>query len=126
MTASAILLGVTGIAFSFFPEEIVGSLQLGDNRSFPLILQLTGALYFGFAMVNWMAKGSIIGGIYSKPVAMGNFAHFLVGGLALLKNLRNDATLPYALWALTVFYVIFAVLFGLIGFRHPAKSKQVL
>jgi hypothetical protein len=35
-------------------------------------------------MLNWMARANRIGGIYSRPVAMGNFLHFTMGALVLL------------------------------------------
>ena len=38
-----------------------------------------------FAMLNWMAKGVIIGGIYSRPIVIANLAHFLIGDLELIK-----------------------------------------
>ena len=56
-----------------------------------IVLQLLGGLYFGFGMLNWTAKGNLTGGIYSRPVAMGNLTHFVMGGLALLKfAIRNN------------------------------------
>jgi len=32
-----------------------------------------------------MAKGVIIGGIYSRPIVIANLAHFLIGDLELIK-----------------------------------------
>jgi hypothetical protein len=73
-------------------------------------------------MLNWMAKGSIIGGIYNRPIAIANFTHFVMGTLVLLKAL--DSALPWWLWALAGFYSIFAVLFAFLLFRHPANHKR--
>ena len=52
-----------------------------------MLVQLAGALYVGFAMVNWMAKGNLLGGIYNRAVAMGNFADFGIGAIVLVKGL---------------------------------------
>jgi len=52
---------------------------------------LLGALYVDFAMLNWMVKGSLIGNIYNRPVAVANFTHFLVGGLALAKGVMGSS-----------------------------------
>jgi len=119
-TASAIFLGLIGIDLTFIPQEIASFLDLPPESS--LFLQLTGALYFGFAMVNWMVKGSIIGGIYNRPIAIGNFTHFLIGALALLKFSSNIlGSIPILIF--TAIYSVFAVIFSLIVFTHPLKSS---
>ena len=74
-------------------------------------------------MTNWMAKTVLIGGIYARPLAIGNFAHFLVGALALLKY---AFTVPdsWLVWALTVVYSLLAILFALVFFTHPLKTNN--
>lgn len=125
MTLSAVVLAAIGIGLTFFPAEIL--LHAGIVSSAPLLimLQLLGALYFGFAMLNWMAKGAIIGGIYNKPISVANAAHFLIGGLALIKVLINNPGSPYFLWILGGIYLVFAVCFGIIFNRHPADKQTV-
>lgn len=124
MTTSAILLGLIGITLSFLPLEILKFLDLETSKTLQLLLQILGALYFSFALLNWMAKASHIGGIYNRPIAIANFAHFMVGGLALLKAVFSNPELPNTLLILTVFYVVFAVIFGAILFRHPIKNTK--
>ena len=57
-------------------------------------------------MLNWMAKGTLIGGIYNKPIAIGNFTHFTIGGLALIKIITEINAHTEIIIFLTVFYVI--------------------
>lgn len=120
MTTSAVILGITGVVLNFFPQEASG--YLGLEKSNTIILQIAGALYFGFAMLNWTAKANLIGGIYSKPVAISNFAHFLIGGLALAKFAFQHADLLY-IWGGMSIYLIFAILFGYVSFNNPVKRK---
>ncbi len=87
----------------------------------PLLVQLLGALYLGFGMLNWMSKGVVMGGIYARPLVMGNLLHFFAGAMALLK--QTQAGTPEAFWGLAVIYVLLAVLFGVTMFRHPLKEK---
>lgn len=125
MTLSGFFMAASGITLSFFPHEI---LQFADQPSSPvmdLMLQVMGALYLGFAMLNWMAKGNLIGGIYSRPLAIGNFTHFLVAGLALLKAASAIGSSPYV-WALAIIYAGFALSFGFVTFTHPAKVKAAV
>jgi hypothetical protein len=123
MSASAIVLGVTGIALSFAPQEVAHYFNLSGANS--IILQILGALYFGFAMLNWTAKANLIGGIYSRPVAIGNFTHFIIGALALIKSAFNHSTITF-IWVAVIIYSIFAMLFGYILFNNPVmKNKAV-
>jgi hypothetical protein len=77
-TISAIFLGLVGIGFSFLPDEIIMYLNIESNPFLTLLLQLLGSLYLGFGIMNWMAKGSLIGGIYNRPIVIGNSMHFLL------------------------------------------------
>ncbi len=120
MTVSAIILGSTGLLLTFIPDEVSHFL----NFSGPAIqFQILGALYFGFAMLNWTAKANLIGGIYSKPVAIGNFSHFLIGGFALIKLvLHNNYGIGILICA--ILYLIFAMLFGYVFFITPKPVKK--
>ena len=118
MTSSAMFLGLAAIVFTFFPEEIVSILGLEGVNT--IILQILGALYFGFAMVNWMGKSNVIGGIYGRPVAMGNFSHFMIAGIALLKAFIGNPILN-GMAVFTLIYLIFGVLFGLVLFGKLLK-----
>jgi hypothetical protein len=122
MTASAILLAVAGISLSFFPNEIAKYIGLDASKTSQLVMQALGALYFGFGILNWMAKGSIIGGIYNKPLVVANLSHFMIGGLAMIKGLMSISNPPYQLIILTVVYTIFGILFGILFVRHPESS----
>lgn len=119
MISSSIFLGILGISLTFIPDEIVSSLRVTSNPISTLSLQLLGAIYLGFAMLNWMAKGTLIGGIYNKPIAIGNFMHFTIGGLALIKIITEINAYTEIIIFLTVFYVIFAVLFAYIFKTNP-------
>jgi len=78
MTASSVFMGLIGIALIFLQSEVLKALGEMPNPTLNLTLQLLGALYFGFAMTNWMAKAVLMGGIYSRPLSIGNFSHFLI------------------------------------------------
>jgi hypothetical protein len=85
MISSALLMAVGGVLLQFLPHEILNYLGASSHGVTPLFVQMTGALCLGFAATNWMAKSVLIGGIYARPLAIGNFAHFIIGTLNLLK-----------------------------------------
>ncbi|HLA58944.1 MAG TPA: hypothetical protein VK622_09300 [Puia sp.] len=123
MSFSAAVMGITGIVLTFFPQEFAGFFNMADTNI--ILLQVLGGLYFGFAILNWAAKANLIGGIYSRPVAMGNFTQFLIGGLALLKFATHNTANTYV-WIAVILYLAFAILFGIVLFTSPGlKSKSV-
>lgn len=121
MTITAIILGAIGIVLTFVPLEV--SNLLNFTEPIAIVFQVLGALYFGFAMLNWTAKANLIGGIYSRPVAIGNFTHFLIGGLALIKLVLHNTNATY-IWACAIMYLIFALLFGYVLFTNPRLTTK--
>ncbi len=121
MTISAVILGATGIVLTFVPQEVSRFFNLAESTA--LLFQILGALYFGFAMLNWTAKANLIGGIYSRPVAIANFTHFLVGGLALIKWVLNNTNVSY-LWVGAILYLLLALLFAQVLFTNPRAANK--
>jgi hypothetical protein len=124
MTSSAIFLGVIGILLSFLPSEIITYLGVEPTIITTLFLKILSALYLGFGILNWMAKGSIIGGIYNRPIVIGNLMHFGVGAIALIKIVSHIETHSEIIISLTVLYVIFTILFTYIFKNNPATVKK--
>jgi hypothetical protein len=86
MVASSLALGLAGLAASFAPSELLRALGSPVAEPLPVLIQLLGSLYLAFAITNWTAKDNMIGGIYSRPLSLGNCVHFVVGSLALAKQ----------------------------------------
>ena len=124
MTSSALFLGIIGILLSFLPNEIVGYLNVQPNIITILFLKILSALYLGFGILNWMAKGTLIGGIYNRPIAIGNLMHFGVGAIALVKIVSNIQTHSEIIISLTAVYVIFALLFAYVFKTNPTKTEK--
>lgn len=123
MASSALTLALAGVSLTFLPAEIGNYLVAGSSKLPAIILQLLGAAYFGFAMINWMVKENIIGGIYNRPIALGNFIHFFMGGVALIKIVFANQEVIF-LWIASIVYLLFTISFGLVLFTHPLKSES--
>lgn len=119
MMASAVVMGIMGLILIFLTQETLQFLNQKQDVILMLLLQLFGAVYFGFAILNWMAKNVQIGGIYAKPLSLGNFTNFLIGGLTLIKLIMNGNSLAIYMWIVTFVYMVFAVAFGLVSFTNP-------
>ena len=124
MTSSALFYAIIGIILSFLPNEIADYLNVEYNIVTILFLDIMSALYLGFGILNWMAKGTLIGGIYNRPIAIGNLMHFGVGAIALVKVVSNIQTHSEIVISLTVVYVIFAILFVYIFRTNPTKTEK--
>lgn len=124
MTLSAMILALIGISLIFLPNEILDYLELSVSETLQLLMQIIGSLYFALAILNWMSKGSIIGGIYNRPIAMANLAHFVIAGLALIKGILANPSLSYVIWSIAIIYSIFAILFGIVAFKHPVSENN--
>ena len=68
-------------------------------------------------MINWTAKANLIGGIYGRPIAIGNLTHFFIGSMALMKS-GVLFLLP-----LTIIYSVMAVVFFIVFVTHPVKEQ---
>lgn len=116
LSLSAVVMSVLGTAGLFLPHEILTALAIAPTGAAPLLVQLLAALLFAFGLVNWTSRGSLIGGICNRPVAMGNLAHFIIGALALTKAALSGQRHP-AILALTAIYIVFAI--GFATLRGP-------
>lgn len=125
MIISAIFLAVNGFGFTFFPNEIAGLLINDDNYIFILILQILGALYLGFSILNWMSKASLIGGIYNKPILIGNLLHFFTASMALIKLAFKVETNLQLIFSYTIIYSLFTLFFGYVFFTNPSLKQTI-
>lgn len=119
MTSSSIVLGLAGIFALFMPDVL-----LPTQGTALLWIQLMGALYFSFALMNWTAKDSAIGGIYARPVSLANFGHFFAGALLLVKyQLSNE--INFFILAVLGVYAIFAIGFYWLVFRATGLKNTI-
>lgn len=124
MTVTAAFLAAIGIALSFAADDIIKALGSAPTEILILTLQLLGAMYYAFALLNWMAKGAIIGGIYNRPIAIANLTQFLMGGIVLTRAVFKYDDLPASIAVLAGFYIVMAELFAVITFRHPGSATN--
>ncbi len=121
MSASAAVLAALGVAGTFLPHETLS--RLGSEPSAPLVLlqQTFGAVCLGFALLDWMSRHATLGGIYGRPLVVGNLLHFTAAALACVKlMLRAPELRP--LWPLALVYALLALGFTFALFRAPASA----
>ncbi|MBL4593142.1 MAG: hypothetical protein JKX68_04905 [Flavobacteriales bacterium] len=124
MTVSALFLGGLGMFISFLPEEISIYLGMSTGIFTQLLLQIIGALFMGFGMLNWMIRDALMGGIYNKPIVIGNLMHFVVTTLALTRSLYKEQQHFEIVLLLTIVYGFFAVAFFFLFRRNPKSVSN--
>jgi len=121
---SAVLMGLVGLVATFIPAEALIILSIADPLpGIVFIIQILGAVYLGFAMLNWMSRAAPMGGIYSRPLTTANFLHFMMVALASWKfepvSENGNVNL-----VISVLYSLFAIAFGLVLFRSPGPKSS--
>lgn len=115
MSASGAFMALLGLAASLFPQAVLRGLSAASEEVPAVVVSIAGALYLGIGILDWMARGNLIGGVYSRPVAMGNFVVFLMVAITLAKQVfAAPNTVVYALAA--GIHAIFAAAFGYVLF----------
>ena len=123
LTASAVFLAVLGIVCTFIPQELLGFMGIDAPDEVVLLVQIIGALYLGFATLNWMLRSTPMGGIYGRPLGMSNFLHFVVAGIPILRAGLTDGQSP-VIWILAGGYALLALGFGWVLFTGSPARKE--
>lgn len=117
LTLSAIVLFIAGGAALFAADEVARWLDPAPSRAMPLMVQLAASGLLGFAAMNWMSRGNRIGGIYGRPIGIGNLLLFLTAALSLGKPAMSG-DLPAAVAIVTAAFALLAVSFAWLVFVH--------
>jgi hypothetical protein len=108
---SAVLYFAAALPLLFAPEELLRYASAAPSNLDTALLQVIGSALFGFAMLNWMNRFGVIGGIYGRPVVIANFTHAATAAL-LLGHIAIRGPLSAPLMTVLAVYGILALAFG--------------
>jgi hypothetical protein len=121
LTGTAIAYFGVSLAFLFAGEELLRSAGAAATPVERALLQLLGAALFALAMLDWLNRYSLLGGIYGRPLVVANLSHAAIGALMLVHLVRElGASAP--LLAALAFYGVLALLFGATLLRSPRAA----
>jgi hypothetical protein len=123
LSVSALTMFAAGLALSLLPQEALVAVGAAPAPLQVLLLQVTGALYLGFGMLNWMNRGNLVGGIYARPLVVGNLLHFAAVAIAVLKLVTVGERTPAVLVGGAV-YVVLALGFARALLTSPVAAKE--
>jgi hypothetical protein len=112
VTGAAACLAIAGAALLFGPHEVAG--MIGSPGT-DLLLQLYAGALLALAAMNYIARGSSLGGIYGRAVVTADQVHFTIGALVLIQHALRSPASP-ALWIVVAAYAAGAVFFNLLLF----------
>jgi len=122
MVASGVVHGIVGVLLIFIPEELLLWTDGNAGDVATLAVSITGAAILGIGMLNYMGRSAIYGGIYGKPILMGNLIFHTVAAVNLFKfSLHVNSTLMFSTAALGAIYCIFAAGFIRLTFFPPDR-----
>ncbi|HXM99528.1 MAG TPA: hypothetical protein VN982_13720 [Candidatus Dormibacteraeota bacterium] len=127
LLSAALFLALFGLSCLFVPATLLA--RVGTMPQWPALtgVQLLGSIFLGFAALNWFSRRTPAGGIYSRPLVVGNFMHFGCGAMVCAKSLmRPHDSLWLTFLTLTIIYAVFAIAFGalLFGKQSSKTDKQ--
>lgn len=119
LTSTAVILGTVGVALLFAPVE-TSAFVTGASAS-EAAGQLISAGFLSLAIVNWMGRGAVYGGIYGRPILLGNF---LFGFILGTTTLRTAIETGGWVWIFAVYGAVHTAAFAWIMMgRSPAYDN---
>jgi len=123
-TTSSIFLGVTGLLCSFLPQELLAHFDQPNSLISVLSIKILGATYISFAILNWLSKERLMGGVHNRPLALSNALHFSVVAITLVKLFISNQSIETTLGILTIIYSIFALAYLKTIFTTPKEVSS--
>ena len=124
LTVSALILFAFGGAALFAADEMARLFGADASRGLALAIQLVGCGLLGFAALNWMSRGNRIGGIYARPIGIGNLLLFLTASLTIGKA-ALAGSVPIIVTAAGGIFGVLALIFAWLVFVHdPLGTKS--
>ena len=122
MIVSSVGFVVIGFMLLSAPDNVLATGEQASGKLSLLLVQLFGASLMGCGYLNWLARGIVIGGIYGRPLAVGNFIHGLIGFGILMKGVSAGMN-TYAVWILLVWYFLYAAGFSVLLFGRAVPVR---
>lgn len=119
---SALVLGVAGVALLFASDVVLPRVVPGFPPGAAWLGQLLAAAWLGMAVNTWLRRGAILGGIYGRPVVLGNFAVYFMSALSLVRVLHADTAQAWLWWAFAV-SALLAVSYAALLLRGPFGNQ---
>lgn len=120
---SAIVMGVPAVALLFGADLLLPTLNPGFVPGHAWVGQLVASGWFAVAMLNWMSRNSVIGGIVGRPLVLTNLTVYVVTSTTLVKAAALT-TFPTAMLVASAVSAGMAVAYGWLMMRGPLQAEM--
>jgi len=122
--ASAAWLGTAGLALLFLSDQLLPLTVPGYPRNGVWLGQLLAAGWLGLASMNWLQRGLVLGGIYGRPLLLGNLTvHFVSASSVLGTIIRDVERMP--LLVIAIPSSLLALAYARLLLRGPFAADAV-
>lgn len=122
--ASALLLALVGAALLFAPVEVLSRTVPDVPPSAAWLGQLLGAAWLGLATMNWLARFTMVGGIYGRAIVSANAAAYFVSAMVMLSAGRRLG-FSTSMLVIAIVALVMAAVYGYLLFRGPFAADRV-
>ena len=121
MIISAVVIGVFGVAFLFFPGQLISLYGVEASAMLKYAGQLLGAAFVGYAVLTWSARNTNDSSA-RRAIVLALFISEAVGFVVALIGQINNVVGALG-WSTVVIYLLFALGFGYFQFVKPASEE---
>jgi hypothetical protein len=118
---SAIVLGAPALLLLFGADDLLPALISGFAGRDAWIGQLAASGWFAVAMLNWLSRNTVIGGIYGRPLVLTNLTVYVVIATTLW-DAAPSSTVPAAMFAASAAAAVMAAAYGWLMMRGPLPA----
>ncbi len=121
LVTSAVVLLAAGLVLNFAPDETAVWLGAPPSPVVSTILQVLAASLLGMGFLNYFSRANIMGGIYGRPLALGNLLLFAISAIVLGRGAHGSTVLLVAAAVSAILALAFA---WRIFFADPVAEQE--
>jgi hypothetical protein len=120
---SAFVLGAPAVVLLFGADNLLPTVIPGFTSSSAWVGQLAASGWIAVAMLNWMSRNTVIGGIFGRPLVLTNLTVYVVTATTLSKAAPLTA-FPEAMMGAGAVAAGMAAAYGWLMMRGPLQADQ--
>jgi hypothetical protein len=118
---SAFILGAPAVALLFGADNLLPTVIPGFTSGSAWVGQLAASGWIAVAMLNWMSRNAVIGGIFARPLVLTNLTVYVVTATTLSKAAALTA-FPEAMLVASAMAAGMAAAYGWLMMRGPLPA----
>ena len=122
LVVAAVVYGLSGLALTFVPAELLTALQAPTSAPLTWLAQLLGAALLGLSSLNYLHRYAPVRGVLGRPLLLSNLVFLSASFFASLSSWRHDHAGAFLLAALVLGPLLAA--FALRLFKGSPQSEH--